>query len=133
MLGKLAGPLMKVGVLLTKYFLALLVNMASASANVGAIQKTMHGRGVLRAGNGITLVISYEDSDDFIKIIKSLENLGVLIEGVSETVKKYIKKQVGGFFGMLLGTLGASMLVIIFTGKGVLGTGRGHIKIDNIL
>ena len=70
MLGKLAGPLMKVGVLLTKYFLALLVNMASASANLGAIQGTMHGRGVLIAGNGITLVISYEDMNDFIKIIK---------------------------------------------------------------
>ena len=130
LLSKLAGPLMKFGVLLTKYFLATLTNMASNSAKDGAIQRTMHGRGVLKAGNGINLVIPNDEIDDFIKIIKSFEHSGVLIEGVTETVKKEIKKQVGGFFGILLGTLGASVLVIMFTGKGIVAVGREHIKMD---
>ena len=121
---------MKVGVLLTKYFLATLANMASASAKDGAFRRAMHGRGVLIAGNGITLVISNNEMDDFIKIIKSFEHSGVLIEGVTETVKKEIKKQVGGFFGMLLGISDASIFVIMFTGKGIVGVGREHIKMD---
>ena len=68
--------------------------------------------------------------DDFIKIIKSFEHSGVLIEGFTETVKKEIKKQVGGFFGMLLGISGASIFVIMFTRKGIVGVGREHIKMD---
>ena len=42
--------------------------------------------------------------DDIIRIIKSLENPGVLIDGVSKTVKSEIKQE-GGFLGMLFGTL----------------------------
>ena len=49
------------------------------------------GVGVIRAVKGITLVISNKDMDDVIRIIKSLENLGVFIDGVSETVKHEIK------------------------------------------
>ena len=44
------------------------------------------------------------------KIIKSLENLGVLIDGVTETLKHEIRKQEDGFLGKLLGIFGASML-----------------------
>ena len=41
---------------------------------------------VLRAGKGITLVISKEYmDDDIIRMIKSLNNSGVVIDGVSET------------------------------------------------
>ena len=55
--------------------------------------------------------------DDIVKIIKSLENSGILIDGVSETVKHEIKKQEGGFLGMLLGVLVDSMLGNRLTGK----------------
>ena len=48
--------------------------------------------------------MSNEDMNDIIKIIKTLENLGALIDGLSETVKHEIKKQDGGFLGVLLGT-----------------------------
>ena len=48
--------------------------------------------------------------NDTIKIIKSLDNLGVLIDGVTETVKHEIKKQEGGFLGALLAPLGASLV-----------------------
>ena len=50
--------------------------------------------------------------DDIMKIVKSLEHSGLLIKGVSETIKSEAKEQKGGFVGMLLGTLGASLLGI---------------------
>ena len=48
---------------------------------------------VVRVGKGITSVISNEDMDDVIKIIKSLVNSVVLIDGVSETVKHEINSK----------------------------------------
>ena len=65
----------------------------------------MRGRVVARAGKRMALVISNEDMDDIIRIIKSLENPGILIDGVSQTVKHEIKKQERRFLGMLLETL----------------------------
>ena len=79
--------------------------MVSASATDGAIQRKMHGRGVVREGKEITLVISNENTDDTIKIIKPLEKSDLLIDGVSETVTHEIKNHEGVFLGMLLGTL----------------------------
>ena len=55
--------------------------------------------------------------DDIIRIIQSLENLSVLIDGIIETVNHEIKRRKGGFLGMLLGTLGASMLGNMLTEK----------------
>ena len=51
-----------------------------------------------------------------------------MIDGVSETVKNEIKRQEDWFLGMLLGTLDASMLRNIMTGKGVLRNGNGVIR-----
>ena len=48
--------------------------------------------------------------NDIMKKIKSLEESGLLIKGISETIKNEAKEQKGGFLGMLLGTLGASLL-----------------------
>ena len=47
--------------------------------------------------------------EDIIKIIKSLEDCGLLLEGVTKTVQNEVKEQIGGFFSMLLSTLGASL------------------------
>ena len=80
LLGKLGGPLMRVGVSLAKTFLPLFVTMASAPTIYGA----MCGKDVVRAGKGTALVISNEDMVDIIRIIKSLEDSGILIDGVSE-------------------------------------------------
>ena len=44
------------------------------------------------------------------KIVKSLEESGFLLKGVSETVQNEAKEQKGGFLSMLLGTIGASLL-----------------------
>ena len=73
--------------------MAPLATMAFASARYGAFQRQMSGKGVVRAGKGINLVISNEDMDDTIRIMKSLENLAVLIDRLSETVKQGGKKK----------------------------------------
>ena len=69
--------------------------------------------------------------DDILKIVKSLENSGVLLK-VSETIKHEAKEQRGGFLGMLLGTLGASLLGDVLSkglsGKGVIRAGEGTIR-----
>ena len=46
----------------------------------------MRGRSIVRAEKGIILIISNEDMDDVIRIIKSLENWGVLSYGVGDAV-----------------------------------------------
>ena len=48
---------------------------------------------------------------DLLKIVKSLEDSGILLDGITETIKNEVKKQKAGFLSMLLGTLGASCLV----------------------
>ena len=60
--------------------------------------------------------------------MKSLEDSGLLLKGVSETIQNEAKKQKGGFLCMLLGTLGASLLGIMLGGKGINRTGDGIIR-----
>ena len=55
-------------------------------------------------GSVIKLIIEEEDMQDFIKIIKELENFDILLKGVSKTIENEIKEQRGGFLSMLLGT-----------------------------
>ena len=57
--------------------------------------------------------------EGIIKIIKSLENSGLLIEGVTKTVQNEVKKQKEGFLSMLLDTLGASLLGNLLTDRGI--------------
>ena len=59
---------------------------------------------------------------DIIEIIKSLEDSGLLLKGVSETIENESKEQKGGFLSMLLGTLGASLLGNILSGDGAIAT-----------
>ena len=66
--------------------------------------------------------------NDILKIVKSLENSGLLLKGVSETIQHEAKEQRGGFLSMLLGTLGASLLGDILSGKGVITAGEGTIR-----
>ena len=64
-----------------------------------------------------TLIISNEEINDIVKIVKSLEESGLLIKGVSETIKNKAKEQKGGFLNMLLGTLSVSLSESLLTGK----------------
>ena len=84
-------------------------------------------------GSGATtLIISNDEMDGILKIVKSLENSGVLLKGVSETIQHEAKEQRGGFLSMLLGTLGASLLGDVFSkglsGKCVIRAGEGTIR-----
>ena len=80
-------------------------------------------------GSGMkTLIISNDEMDDILKIVKSLANSGLLLKGVSETIQHEAKEQRGGFLSMLLGTLGASLLVDTLSGKGVIRAGEGTIR-----
>ena len=85
-------------------------------------------------GSGTTtLTISNDEMDDILKIVKSLENSGLLLKGVSETIQHEAKEQRVGFLSMLLGTLGASLLGDIFSGKGVIRAGEGTIRAVMVL
>ena len=126
LLCKLAGPLMKVAMPLAKNVLGPLGLSAAMSAIDGSIKKKMLGSGTT------TLIISNDEMDDILKIVKSLENSGVLLKGVSETIQHEAKEQRGGFLSMLLGTLGAFLLGDVLSkglsDKGVTRAGEGTIR-----
>ena len=68
--------------------------------------------------------------EDIIKIVKSLEDPGLLLKRVSETIQNEAKEQKEGFLSMLLGTLGASLLGNILAGKGINRAGEGIVRAD---
>ena len=99
-------PLLKSGLLSLKSVVKPLVMLgltAPASATDASINKK-----ILGSGNRTTLIISNDDMQDLLKIVKSLEDSGILLNGITETVKTEVNEQEGGFLSMLLGTLGAS-------------------------
>ena len=121
LLSKLAGPLMKVALPLAKNVLAPLGLTAAMSAIDGSIQKKIHG-------SRVKLIIE-QDMNDIMKIIRALENSGILLKGVSKTIKNETKKQRGGFLSTPLGTLGASLLGNLLTGgKGIVRAGEGSVE-----
>ena len=69
--------------------------------------------------------MSNNEIEDLIKMVKSLEDSGLLLKGVTELVQNEIKEQKDGFLSMLLGTLGASLLGNLLTGKGINKKGKG--------
>ena len=71
------------------------------------------------------LIISNNEIDDIIEIAKSLEDSGLLLEGVTKTVENEVKQQKGEFLGMLLGTLGKTLLGNLLMGKGIYRAGKG--------
>ena len=122
LLSKLAGPLMKVAMPLAKNVLIQLGLTAAMSAVDGSIQKKIHG-------SGVKLIIEQEYMKDIMKIIKALANYGILLKGISKTIKNETKEQRGGFLSMLLGTLGASLLGNLLTsGKGIMRAGNGIVR-----
>ena len=117
-LGRLLGPLLKTGLPLisnvikplAKSVLISLGLTAAASAADARIHKK-----ILGSGNMTTLMISNDEIEDIIKIVKSLEDTGLLLKGVTETVQNEEKEQKGGFLSMLLGTLSVNLLGNLLT------------------
>ena len=66
--------------------------------------------------------------NDIMKIVQALEDSNTLPKGFSKTIKNEKKQQKGGFLKMLLGTLGASLLGNLLSGKGIARAGYGHGK-----
>ena len=62
------------------------------------------------------------------KTVKSLEEPGLLIKTISKTIKNKAKEQKGRFLGMLLGTLGASLLGNLLTVKVLISASKGTIR-----
>ena len=109
----------------------LIINLTPSAINT--FDRKISGKWVVREGKGFTLFISIKDMNDTIKIIKTLEDFLVLLDGVTETVKNEIKKE-GGFRGALLAPLAASLVQpVIFSvvkgisGRGVRRTGTGYM------
>ena len=71
--------------------------------------------------------------NDIIKIIQARKDSNILKKGVTRTIKNETKEQKGGFLGMLLGTLGASLLGNLLTGKGLVRAGTGNKKDKGIV
>ena len=118
-LGRLLGPLVKTGLPLMENLLKPLaksvlipLGLAAASATDAAIDKKMFGSSIA------TLIMSNEEINDIMKIVKLLEVSDLLIKGVSETIKNEAKEQEDGFVSVLLGTFGASLLGNLITSKG---------------
>ena len=95
---------------------------AAASAADAGIHKKILGSG------SKTLIISNEEIEDIMKIVKSLEDSGLLLKGVSETIQNEAKEQKGGFLSMLLGILCASSLRNKLAGKGINRAGDRIIR-----
>ena len=70
-------------------------------------------------------IISNDEINNIIKI-RSLEDSGLLLKGVTDTVQNEVKEQKGGFLSMLFGTLGASLLGNLLTGQGIYRAGKGR-------
>ena len=118
------SPLMKsVLTPLVKNVLIPLGLPAGISADA-TIQKNIYGSGT-RA-----LIISNEEMEDIIKKVKSLEEPGLLIKGISEKIKNEAKEQKCGFLAMILGTLAASLLGSALIGRGVIRADEGVIRAD---
>ena len=94
---------MKVAVPLTKNILAPIGITAAVSAIDAGIQKKIYG-------SGTTLTISNKKMNDMMQIVQALEYSNILLQGVTKTIKNETKEQKERFLGMLLGTLGASLL-----------------------
>ena len=102
---------MKVAVPNAKNILASLGITAAVSAIDAGIQKKIHRSGTT------TLIISNEEMNDIIKIVQALEDFNILLKGITKTIENETNEQKGGFLGMLLGTLEASLLGNMLTGK----------------
>ena len=74
------------------------------------------------------LTILNDEMEDIIKIVKSVEDSGLLSKRVSETIQSEAKEQKGTFLSMLLGTLGASLVGNILTSKRINRVGEGNVR-----
>ena len=98
------------------------LGLTAATGTDAAIHEKMFGSG------NTTLIISNEEMNDIMKITTSLEESGLLIKDVSETIKNEAKEQKRGFLSMPLGTFGGSLLSNLLTAKGTIRADEGSVR-----
>ena len=67
------------------------------------------------------------------KIVQALEDSNILLKGITKTIESETKELKRWFLVMSLGTLGASLLGNMLTGKGILRAGYGNKEGKGIL
>ena len=95
---------------------------AAISVTAAAIQNKTYGSGTT------TLIITNKEMEDVMKIVKSLEELALLIKGIRETIRHEAKEQKGGLLGMTLRTLAGGISGNALTEKGVSTAGEEVIR-----
>ena len=117
-LGRLLGPLLKTGLPLMKnviqplaksVLIPLGLTAAVLPADAGIHEKSGH--------DTTTLIISNDEMEVIIKIVKSLEDSGLLLKGVSETIQNEAREKKGGLLGNMLAS------------KGINRAGEGFIRV----
>ena len=131
-LGRLLGPLLKTGSQLIKDVIKPLAKSVliplGLTAAASAVDPGIHKKILVSGTTATTLIISNNEIENIIKIVKSFEDSGLLLKRVTETVQNEVKEQKRGFLSMLLGTLGASLLGNILTGRGIDKAGEGIVR-----
>ena len=117
-LGRLLGPLLKKGLSLIKNVIkplakSVLIPLGLTAAAQQQMQEYIKNIRVWEYDNINNITTTYS---------------GLLLKEVTETVQNEVKKQKGGFLTMLLGTLGASLLGNLLTGKGINRAGEGVLR-----
>ena len=132
-LGRRIDPLLKPGLPLMKNLMKPLAKSVlipiGLSAASPAADSEIHKK-ILRSGT-TTLIISNDETEDIIDIVKSLEDSGLLLKRVSETIQNETKEQKVGFlsmFSMLLFELGANLLGDVLASKGMNRAGEGYLR-----
>ena len=113
---RIFGPLLKTGLSLMKNLIKPLAKRILFPLGVIVAGSAAAGAGIhkkILVSGTTSLMISNNEMKDIIKIVISFEDSGLLLKGVSKTIQNEAKEQKGGFLSMLLGTLGASLLVNI--------------------
>ena len=87
----------------------------------------MHKK-IVGSGYNTALETSNDEMNVITKIVKSPEDAGLLLKGVTETIQNEVKEHKGGFRSMLLSRLGASLLGNILTGRGINRAGEGIVR-----
>ena len=64
--------------------------------------------------------------NDIIKIAQALEDFNISLKAIIKTIENETKEQKEGFLLTLVGTLGASLLGHMLTGKEILRAGYGN-------
>ena len=96
-LGKLLGSLLKSGLPLMKSLIKPLAKSVliplGLTAEASAADAGTHKK-ILGSGHNTTLIISNDEMDYILKVVKSLEDSGVLLKAVRETIQQEAKEQI---------------------------------------